>query len=152
MVLYIYNIVIIIFQIVNKVNELEGNIYIFFCKKITTKIVYQQLILIKKNFALHIFLLFCLHCRTSRNLFVKIFDMLGGTSLSLISYAKNVITTKTITSKKAQATHANKGDDHKIVITQSTHSTSTSLMTCSKVKSTTALSVKLESEHTHLPK
>ena len=47
--------------------------------------------------------------------------------------------------------HINKDDD-KIVITQSTHNTYTSLMTRSKTKSTTAPTTKLASEHTCLLK
>ncbi|KAJ9709214.1 hypothetical protein PVL29_000927 [Vitis rotundifolia] len=50
--------------------------------------------------------------------------MLGGTFLPFIFFTNKMITTKTMTSKKIQVAHVNKGDD-KIVITQSTHSTST---------------------------
>ena len=56
-----------------------------------------------------------------------------------------------MTSKKVQVTHDGKGDD-KIVITQLTHSMSTSLATRNKAKSTIAPPRKLASEHTHLLK
>ena len=79
------------------------------------------------------------------------FGTLGGTSLPLISSAKKVNTTKTMTSKMSQVAHVNKRDD-KIVITQVTHSTYTGLMTHRKAKLTTILSVKLASEHTRLLK
>ena len=62
-----------------------------------------------------------------------------------------MITTKTMTFKKAQATHVDKGND-KIDITQLTYNTSMGTMTHSKAKSTIALSTKLESENTHLLK
>ena len=89
--------------------------------------------------------------RSLWNLCVQIFEMLDSISLPLILSSKKMITTKTIISKKAQVAHVDKGNDN-IIITQSTHSTSTCPMTCSKVKSTTVPSTKLASEHTHLLK
>ena len=100
---------------------------------------------------MHIFLLFCLYCRTSQNLCIQISSTPSGTSLSLIFFTKKLITPKTVTSKETQATHVNKGDGN-IVITQSTHNTCMGPMTRSKAKSTTTPSTKLASKHTHLLK
>ena len=68
------------------------------------------------------------------------------TTLPLISFSKKVITSKTMTSKKTQAMHVNKGDDN-IFITQSTHNISMGLVTHKKIKLTIVHSEKLASEH-----
>ena len=66
----------------------------------------------------------------------------SDTYLPLISFSKKLITTKMMASKNTQVMYVNKSDN-KIVITQTTHNTSTGLTTHRKAKSTTAPSAKL---------
>ena len=71
--------------------------------------------------------------------------MSDGTSLSLISFVRRLISTTSMTFKRTQVVHVNKGND-KIVIAQSTHDATTGPMTRSKAKSTSSLSTKRTSE------
>ena len=80
-----------------------------------------------------------------RNLCVQISGMPGGTSLSLISFVNKLISTTSMTPKRTQVVHVNKGND-KIVIAQSTHDAATGPMTCSKAKSTSSLLTKQTSD------
>ena len=76
---------------------------------------------------------------------VQIFGMPDGTSLPLISFVRRFIITTSMTPKRTQVVHVNKGND-KIVIAQSTHDAATGPMTRSKAKSTFSLSTKQTSE------
>ena len=80
-----------------------------------------------------------------RNLCVQISSTSGGTSLSLISFFRRLISTLSMAPKRTQVVHVNKGNN-KIVITQSTHDTATSPMTHSKAKSTSSILTKQTSE------
>ena len=71
--------------------------------------------------------------------------MLSGTSLSLISFVRRLISTTSMAPKRTQVVHVNKGND-KIVIAQSTHDAATGLTTRSKEKSTSSLLTKQTSE------
>ena len=77
--------------------------------------------------------------------------MPDGTSLPLISFVRRLISTSSMTPKRTQVMHVNKGND-KIVIAQSTHDAATGLMTRSKAKSTSSLSTKQTSESSCLLK
>ena len=71
--------------------------------------------------------------------------MPDATYLPLISFFRRLIITMSITSKRIQVMHLNKGSD-KIVIVQSMHNTVTGLMTHNKAKLTSSLSRKQTSE------
>ena len=92
-----------------------------------------------------LFILLILQDQISRNLCVQIFGTSGGTSLPLISFFRRLISTSSMTPKRTQVMHVNKGHD-KIIIAQSRHDAATGLMTRSKAKSTSSLSTKQISE------
>ena len=71
--------------------------------------------------------------------------MPDGTSLPLISFVRRLISTSSMTPKRTQVVHVNKGND-KIVIAQSTHDAAIGPMTRSKAKSTSSISTKQTSE------
>ena len=77
--------------------------------------------------------------------------MSDGTSLSLISFVRRLISTSSMTLKRTQVVHVNKVSD-KIVIAQSTHDTATGPIPRSKAKSTSSISTKQISESTCLLK
>ena len=76
---------------------------------------------------------------------VQIFGTPDGTSLPLIFFVRRFIITTSMTPKRTQVVHVNKGND-KIVIAQSTHDAATGPMTHSKAKSTSSLSTKQTSD------
>lgn len=82
---------------------------------------------------------------------VQISGTPDGTSLPLISFVRRLISTTSMTPKRTQVVHVNKGND-KIDFAQSTHDTAMGLMTRSKAKSTSSLSTKQTSESSCLLK
>ena len=133
----------------NQGKKIRGKMW--FCKEYYIWDCTPQYFNFNKYFVRIIFLLFCLNSRTLWNLCVQIFGTLDGTFLPLISFIRRLIIITLMASKKTQVVHVNKGSD-KIIITQSTHNTATSPMTCSKVKSTSSLSTKQTSEPIYLLK
>ena len=65
--------------------------------------------------------------------------------LCLLSLFRRLISTSSMTPKRTQVVHVNKGND-KIIIAQSTHDAAMGPMTHSKAKSTSSLSIKQTSE------
>ena len=76
---------------------------------------------------------------------VQISGKPSGTSLPLIYFLRRLISTMSMTPKRTQVVHVNKGNDM-IVIVQSTHDTATVPITHSKAKSTSSISTKQISE------